>query len=237
MPPYGTIYHGLVLLLFVSLMIISTRQSINTVGSSLGDFDISDFGGDISEWVNEAGDEGGGDEGAVEIPSHRSIGSIGMTASTIQAVALLRGLKTFGVVRLTQIGSGPTQISGFVKGLFPFGKHGFHVHQHRVVGYNCESAGEHYNPTRQNHGPKDSPSSHIGDLGNLHADAKGAAKFDVSSTRISLRGKFSVLERSLVVHLQTDDLGAGYNRESLQSGNSGARIACGTIKFIAIKKA
>lgn len=233
MRPSGSTYYGLSLLVLVSLMIISTRQSINTVDSSLSNFDISDFGGDISEWVNEAGEgNAGGDE--VEIPSHKSIG---MTTSTIQAVALLRGLKTFGVVRLTQIGSGPTQISGFVKGLFPFGKHGFHVHQHRVVGYNCESAGEHYNPTHQTHGPKDSPSSHIGDLGNLQADATGAAKFDVTSTRISLRGKFSVLERSLVVHLRTDDLGTGYNRESHQSGNSGARIACGTIKFIAIKQA
>jgi len=102
-----------------------------------------------------------------------------------------------------------------------------------VVG-DCSSAGPHYNPTKQSHGSAESANSHIGDLGNLQADSHGISRFDISSEKISLRGKFSVLERSLVVHLRPDDLGMGYNRESREDGNSGTRIACGTIKFVSI---
>ena len=159
-----------------------------------------------------------------------------ISETTIKAVALLRGPKTYGVVRLVQKDSGATQITGFVSGLFPFGRHGFHVHQYKVVNGDCESAGPHYNPTKQNHGSPHSPMSHVGDFGNLQADAKGTAQFDVSSEKVSLKGKFSIIERSLVVHLNEDDLGMGYNRESLESGNSGSRIACGTIKFVSINK-
>lgn len=156
-----------------------------------------------------------------------------LSLSTIKAVALIRGIRAYGVVRLIQTGSGPTEVSGFIAGLNPFSKHGFHVHEYRVSG-DCESAGEHYNPTKQTHGSPDSYVSHVGDLGNLQADGHGVARFQVSNSKMSLRGKFSVIERSLVVHTNPDDLGMGYNRESLKSGNSGGRIGCGTIKFVSI---
>lgn len=231
---YSQLAIHLVILITSFLVILSGRQpTLTTVTST--PFDIADFGGDFDGMDFGLGGEevGGGDhEEGLEVP-----GVTGSLAEhgTITAVALLKGPKTQGVVRFTQIGAGPTSISGFVRGLFPLGRHGFHVHEHRVVGLDCESAGEHYNPTMETHGAPDSPSSHVGDLGNLQADKIGNAKFEVNSLRISLRGKYSVIERSLVVHLRTDDLGTGWNRESKKSGNSGERIACGTIKFIAIK--
>lgn len=167
---------------------------------------------------------------------HDDIGVKSLQSDVIKAVALLRGPNTNGVVRLTQVGSGSTMINGYISGLYPLGQHGFHVHQHRVSGGDCESAGPHYNPTKQNHGSPNSVESHIGDLGNIQADQSGVSRFDVTSDKISLRGKFSVIERALVVHINQDDLGMGHNRESLESGNSGSRIACGTIKFVSISK-
>ncbi|XP_027194531.2 superoxide dismutase [Cu-Zn] A-like [Dermatophagoides pteronyssinus] len=150
----------------------------------------------------------------------------------IKAVALIRG-QVNGVVRLVQVGSGPTLVAGIVKGLYPFSKHGFHVHEYRVTG-DCESAGEHYNPTKENHGSPFSVQSHVGDFGNLIADGLGFSRFHVTNPKLSLRGKYSVIERSLVIHQRPDDLGMGFNHESRKTGNSGGRLGCGTIKFVSI---
>ena len=46
---------------------------------------------------------------------------------------------------------------------------------------------------------------------------------------IRLRGKYSVIGRSIVIHQKEDDLGNGNDAESLKTGNAGKRIACGII--------
>ena len=48
---------------------------------------------------------------------------------------------------------------------------------------------------------------------------------------IKLKGKYSVVGRSVVIHEKEDDLGLGGNAESLKTGNSMNRIACGIIGF------
>ena len=49
--------------------------------------------------------------------------------------------------------------------------------------------------------------------------------------KVKLRGKYSVIGRSIVIHQKEDDLGNGNDEESLKTGNAGKRIACGVIGF------
>lgn len=42
-------------------------------------------------------------------------------------------------------------------------------------------------------------------------------------------GMLILLQRTIVVHSGTDDLGKGGNEESLKTGNAGTRPACGVI--------
>ena len=70
---------------------------------------------------------------------------------------------------------------------------------------------------------------HIGDLGNVQGDDDGTGKYELEDRLVSLHGPFSVVGRSCVLHLKTDDLGRGGDAESLKTGNAGARIACGVI--------
>merc|ERR1712100_946487 len=97
-------------------------------------------------------------------------------------------------------------IKAEVKGLSE-GNHGFHIH---VFGDNtngCISAGGHFNPHKKNHGAPSDDERHIGDLGNITANADGVATVEMSDKLVSLSGEHSVIGRSIVVHAGEDDLG------------------------------
>jgi Cu-Zn family superoxide dismutase len=83
-----------------------------------------------------------------------------------------------------------------------------------------------------NHGAPDAPVRHIGDLGNIVANAQGNVNIDFTDSIVRLSGNESVLGRAFVVHATVDDLGLGGNSTSLTTGNSGPRVACGVIKEI-----
>ena len=75
-----------------------------------------------------------------------------------------------------------TEISGRLSGLTPNGKHGFHIHalgnlSDPVNG--CLSLGPHYNPLNKTHGAPNSTNHHVGDMGNIQADAQGVADFKI----------------------------------------------------------
>ena len=74
-----------------------------------------------------------------------------------------------------------------------------------------------------NHGPL-SKERHVGDLGNVKANAKGDVHTTFYDDCIRLRGtKCNILGRGLILHENEDDLGQGKP--------SGKRIACAVIGY------
>lgn len=135
------------------------------------------------------------------------------------------GSKVRGTVTFTQVDGG-VKIVGDFEGLTP-GKHGFHVHEKGdCSAHDGSSAGAHFNPTNQPHGGPDSSARHVGDLGNVKADANGKAHYERIDSVISLNGENSILDKSIVIHQDPDD----YTTQP--TGNSGARVGCGVIHAV-----
>jgi len=112
-------------------------------------------------------------------------------------------------------------ISVKCQGLTP-GDHGFHIHTFGDA--RCEDAFcNHFNPTNSKHGGPDSEDRHVGDLGNITANAEGTATLEVVDKQLSLNGPESIVGRSVIIHENADDL------VSQPSGNAGARIAYGIV--------
>lgn len=141
--------------------------------------------------------------------------------------------KVEGEVRFYQQDTRYIGISGRIIGLTP-GAHGLHVHESREKDseeFTCDltAIGNHFNPSNSNHGGKSEWIRHVGDLGNIFADADGIAEFSFPDSLISLTGPHSILNRTLVVTEFGDDLGKGIGKETIINGNSGKPIACGVI--------
>ena len=112
-----------------------------------------------------------------------------------------------------------------IEGLTP-GKHGFHIHEKGDCSApDAISAGAHFNPTGAKHGAPDAADRHVGDLGNITADANGKAQYKRLDTQLSFDGAASILNRAVIVHAVPDDL------MTQPTGNAGARVACGVIQL------
>jgi len=147
-----------------------------------------------------------------------------------EAVVLLNGNKGVeGVISFRQERPDtPVFLNGTITGLTP-GLHGFHIHMTGDLRQGCASAAGHFNPYMQPHGSPQDRSRHIGDLGNIMANAGGVAEVMLVDPLISLTGVNSILGRSVVVHEKEDDLGRGGSEDSIKTGNAGGRLACGVI--------
>lgn len=132
------------------------------------------------------------------------------------------GSSVRGTVLFTQM-SDYVEVRADVTGLTP-GLHGFHVHDKGDCSDpTATSAGGHFNPDMSMHGAPDSDMRHVGDLGNLAADNSGHASMVWKDRQLSFNGAHSILGRAVIIHASADDL------KSQPAGNSGARIACGSI--------
>jgi Cu-Zn family superoxide dismutase len=148
--------------------------------------------------------------------------------------------KIEGKLLIEQIDDEHISISGYLNGLNNNSLHAMHIHETGLVEHNnCKDTGPHFNPLfSSSHGsPSESniKNKHIGDLGNIQTDFGGSAylnnlKFNYLT--IKWKNIFNVLNRSIVIHQNTDDLGTVDNLSSKSNGNSGPRIACGKIKII-----
>jgi superoxide dismutase, Cu-Zn family len=147
------------------------------------------------------------------------------SSAPTKAVAVVHALgdtKTAGKVTFTKVADG-IEIVADVTGLTP-GKHGFHVHEFgdcSMMDGTC--AGGHFNPDGMPHAGPDAAKRHVGDFGNLEADAEGHAHYSRVDKDIAFSGPHSIIGRSIIVHGGADDL------TTQPSGNAGARVGCGVI--------
>lgn len=128
-----------------------------------------------------------------------------------------------GTIQFTTKGN-IVQVSGEVTGLKP-GKHGFHVHEKGDLSdtETGKSTGGHFNPTDQPHGRPSDTERHVGDLGNIEANADGKAMIQIDDTQLKLTGENSIVGRGLVVHADPDQF-------TQPTGDAGGRVAFGVIE-------
>ena len=143
-----------------------------------------------------------------------------------QVVAVMQptaGNKAGGTVVFTQTKDG-VKVEANITGLSPNSEHAIHVHQFGDVRLdNGKGAGGHYNPEGHDHGLPAKDKRHAGDLGNLKADANGAASYTIVAKNISVAGLHNpVVGRGVIIHAKVDDGGQ-------PTGNAGARISQGVI--------
>jgi len=151
----------------------------------------------------------------------------------------------YGTVTFEQTSAEECVISWDISNIGPPGSlHGFHIHEKADFSNGCASAGPHYNPFGKTHGAPTDEERHVGDLGNIEADADGNSKGSIKDHLIKLDTEHNVVGRSVMVHQDEDDLGKGDNSKageagppqngfvSKLTGNAGARIACGEIVLV-----
>jgi superoxide dismutase, Cu-Zn family len=113
----------------------------------------------------------------------------------------------------------------------PAGFHGFHIH---TVG-RCDaptftSAGGHFNPTGATHG------AHAGDLPSLLVTGDGEAFLATATDRFSIADLRDADGSAVMVHSGPDNFAniparyGGPDQETLNTGDSGSRIACGVVR-------
>jgi Cu-Zn family superoxide dismutase len=163
--------------------------------------------------------------GAPARPAHADEHQHGAPAKApTAAVAVLvptAGNDVHGVVTFTKK-EGGILVKAEVTGLAP-GKHGFHVHEFGDLrSPDGMSAGGHFNPEGAPHALPDGAPKHVGDLGNIEADASGKATYERLDRGLAFEGPHSILGRGLVIHAQPDT-------GAQPVGNAGARVAVGVI--------
>ncbi len=126
-----------------------------------------------------------------------------------------------GQVTFTKEGDG-VKIVADVTGLKP-GKHGFHIHEFGDCSApDATSAGGHFNPTDDPHAGHDAEKRHMGDMGNIEADATGKAHVELTDKMMNLK---QIVGHAVIVHEKADDL------KSQPTGDAGGRVACGVIGY------
>jgi superoxide dismutase, Cu-Zn family len=168
---------------------------------------------------------------------------LGQPSVPVGAVIRSPAGKTVGSLRIEDQGLHKSKITVTVKGL-PAGYHGFHVHKKGVcdaksidpkTGSPFYSAGPHFDLGEHSH------PSHSGDLPPLLVARDGTGRATIVTDRFRMRRLLDGDGSAIIIHALPDNQAnipkrygeaggrTGPDAESLKTGDSGARIACGVI--------
>lgn len=136
------------------------------------------------------------------------------------------GANTQGYVDFSQKGKEVTMKLN-VYNLKP-GEHAIHIHEKGdCSATDGSSAGGHWNPAGAQHGKWETEHFHMGDIGNLKADASGSAQLEFKTDKwcigCSDESK-NIIGKAIIIHADKDDF------HSQPTGNAGGRVACIEIK-------
>lgn len=136
------------------------------------------------------------------------------------------GMQTQGTVKFVQKGKTVTMTVDAYK-VSP-GIHAIHIHEKGdCSATDGSSAGGHWNPAGHDHGKWGSEHFHMGDIGNLNADATGYAHLDFSTDKWCLGcsdESKNIIGKSIIIHAAADDF------KTQPTGNAGGRVGCVEIK-------
>jgi len=168
------------------------------------------------------------DDSMMEMDDSQSMESDGTmeNMSITVPMASKSGSSVTGSISFVQEGDQVKMIANLT-GLEP-GVHAIHLHENGdCSATDATSAGGHWNPKSNEHGDWAEGMNHMGDIGNLEANAEGNVSYtfstdkwcmDCDDTNKNIKGK------GVIVHAKADDF------TSQPSGAAGARVACGVIE-------
>lgn len=133
--------------------------------------------------------------------------------------------RSLGMLQVADADSG-LLITGQLSGLAA-GERGLHIHQVGTCEAPFTSAGDHWNPTSEEHGHLNPEGAHHGDLMNITVRDDSTVMVNARTAGGMLRGGDGLLDAdgaALVLHASADD----YRTDP--DGNAGDRIACGVLR-------